>query len=333
MNSNNKVGLVLGKFAPLHKGHQYLIEYAIARVDKLYVLVYEAAGAMDVPLSTRANWIRKIYPDVIIIEGHNSPTADNDTPEVMKLQDDYIASMMPEKITHFFSSEWYGEHVSKALGAENCLVDQKRTIIPISATKIRLNRTLAPKFLHPIVNRDIVKKVVFVGGESTGKSTLAAECAKLYHSGLVEEYGRQYWIENRDENGKLTSQQLLELASRHRQNEEEVYKISSGITFVDTNASFTKLFCKHYGLEVLPQLQLFVDQEKTRYDLFIVCNDDIPFVQDGTRNEEYVRKEFQSQIIEDLNDRGISYNIVSGTLNDRLYSMLKIISAKFAIYP
>lgn len=337
METNHKIGLILGKFAPFHKGHQYLLEYALERVDKLYVLVYNDEGISGVSLYNRARWIREIYSDnekeIIVIEGDHSPTIDDHSEECIRIQDDYIVSVMPEKITHFFSSEWYGEHVAKALGAKNCIVDIDRTIVPISATKIRENRGLGPIFLHPIVNRDFVKKVVFLGGESTGKSTLTLECAQLYAACCVKEYGREYWIANRDKNGKLTGDQLAELAELHIAEEEKMYQISQGICFVDTNAFITKLFCEHYGLEVPQKLENLVKLEKSRYDIFVVCADDIPFVQDGTRNDEELRREFQKKIIEHLSREKIEYYIVRGSLEDRMHMLSNVILMKFGILP
>ena len=35
------IGFTIGKFAPLHKGHQYLIEKGIKEMDEFYVIVYE----------------------------------------------------------------------------------------------------------------------------------------------------------------------------------------------------------------------------------------------------------------------------------------------------
>lgn len=333
MEQTKKIGLVLGKFAPFHRGHQYLVETAKNQVDKLYVLIYEATEIIDIPLVTRANWIREIYPDVIVIEGHGSPTADDRTEEVMRLQDNYIISVMPEKITHFFSSEWYGEHVSKALGAVNVVVDLDRTIVPISATQIRANRFLGAKFLHSVVNRDMVKKVVFLGAESAGKSTLSEAMAKLYHTELVPEIGRGYWVENHDQDGKLSREQLVELARLHLLCEELYFPKSNGIVFIDTSANTTKNFCNLYGYITPLELESFVQNEKNRYDLFIVCDIDIPFVQDGTRNPESVRKGVQQATIDDLNRRGVPYHVVSGNLNKRIHTMCDIISARFDILP
>ena len=49
-------GLTLGKFAPLHKGHQLVIETALAEVDELTVVIYDSPEVTPVPLSVRANW-------------------------------------------------------------------------------------------------------------------------------------------------------------------------------------------------------------------------------------------------------------------------------------
>ena len=115
--------------------------------------------------------------------------------------------------------------------------------------------------------------------------------------------------------------------------EEGVYMSSNGIAFVDTNAFITKLFCEHYDLEVPEELDAMVAQERDRYDLFIVCDTDIPFVQDGTRNDDEVRKVFHRKIIDHLNWRGIPYHVVSGTPAERLRTMAYIIRAKWGITP
>ena len=39
MATNNKVGLIFGKFYPLHCGHIYLIEKALCQVDELHILL------------------------------------------------------------------------------------------------------------------------------------------------------------------------------------------------------------------------------------------------------------------------------------------------------
>ena len=62
---NKKVGFTIGKFAPLHKGHQFLIETALKEMDKFIVVIYET-NLIDIGLEKRAEWIKSINPNVEI---------------------------------------------------------------------------------------------------------------------------------------------------------------------------------------------------------------------------------------------------------------------------
>lgn len=149
-------GLVLGKFAPLHRGHQWLIEQSLVQCDRTAVLVYESREVTRVPLSVRSGWIRRLYPGVTVIEGWDAPSASGHDPEIMRMQERYIASVVPLPVTHFFSSEWYGAHVSASLGAVDVRVDEARLRVPISATLIRGNPKAYSQWLEPMVLRDLI---------------------------------------------------------------------------------------------------------------------------------------------------------------------------------
>lgn len=155
---SESTGFTLGKYAPFHKGHQFVIETALAEMDRVVVLIYDAKAQTAIPLGVRASWIRAIYPEVEVIEGHNGPTATGNTPEIQQLQDAYIRNMLGgRQITAFYSSEPYGEPTSHALGAINRQVDPQRAHVPISATLIRANPEKYRPFLHPIVYRDLCR--------------------------------------------------------------------------------------------------------------------------------------------------------------------------------
>jgi HTH-type transcriptional repressor of NAD biosynthesis genes len=79
-------GLTLGKFAPLHKGHQFLIETALAEMDEVIVMVYDCPETIAVPLSVRAAWIRQLYPTVRVIEAWDGPTEIGDTPQIKAMK-------------------------------------------------------------------------------------------------------------------------------------------------------------------------------------------------------------------------------------------------------
>lgn len=204
--SSKTTGLTLGKFAPLHKGHQLVIETALAETDQVVVLIYNCPEVTDVPLNVRARWIRDIYPSVEVIEAWDGPLEVGDTHEIKRRHEDYILKALAgRRITHFYSSEFYGDHVSKALGAVNRLVDLSRAERPISGTLLRQNPYQYRQFLHPRVYRDLVANIVFLGAPSSGKTTIAERLAQNFGTVWMPEYGREYW-ENHHVDRRLAAQ-------------------------------------------------------------------------------------------------------------------------------
>ncbi|HBR81011.1 MAG: putative ATPase/kinase involved in NAD metabolism [Candidatus Uhrbacteria bacterium GW2011_GWE2_45_35] len=153
-----KTGLIVGKFAPLHQGHQYLIETALAEVERLVVLVYDCPEVIEVPLKVRVDWIRELYPEVEVVEGYGAPTEHGDSPEITRRNIEFVKSSLLCPITHVFSSEWYGEILARELGAENFLVDKERVRVSVSGSEIRQNPEKYKNFLNPVVLRDFLKK-------------------------------------------------------------------------------------------------------------------------------------------------------------------------------
>lgn len=152
-----KIGFTIGKFAPLHKGHQYLIETAIKQVDEMYVVIYET-DVIDIPIETRADWIKKLYPKVKILYAYNPPKQFGMDDESIEIQINYLKKIIGDiPVTHFFSSEPYGKAVAEKMNVLNCQVDRNRIKVPISATKVRKNADENQKYLEEIVYKDISK--------------------------------------------------------------------------------------------------------------------------------------------------------------------------------
>lgn len=152
-----KTGLTIGKYAPLHKGHQFLIETALKEVTHLYIIIYLASDYTDISIKLRHQWIKRLYPEVTIIEALNVPTDKGYTPEIQKKHVDYILSLLEGiKIDAFYSSEPYGVLMSEALDCENRVVDIKRTNIKISGTEIRKNPALYKEYIEPSVYEDLI---------------------------------------------------------------------------------------------------------------------------------------------------------------------------------
>jgi len=79
-----KIGLTLGKVAPLHKGRRALIERGIEGTEGFLVLIYDSPEVTSIPLEVRAGWIRELYPHVEVIDARGGPSIVGDTPEKAK---------------------------------------------------------------------------------------------------------------------------------------------------------------------------------------------------------------------------------------------------------
>lgn len=321
----------MGKFAPLHKGHQFLIETAIKKMDEVIVMIYNAPSVTDVPLDVRANWIRKLYSKVKVIEAWDGPEDNGHSERIKKINEDYILKKITVPITHFFSSEWYGEHVSKVLGAKNVVVDEARKKFPISGTLIRANVFENRKFLDPVVYSDLITKVVFVGAESTGKTTISKRLSEEYETAWMPEYGREYWDEHHDADGFLTPEQLADLAKGHLEREDQIILDADKYFFVDTNAITTEMFSNFYHGFAHPDLKKLAKENEKRYDLYFLCDIDIPYEDEPGRSGAEHRIVFQKEIIDDLNARGIKYITLRGNLEARI-GKVKEVLGKFRKY-
>ena len=91
MRNSLKRGLTLGKFAPLHQGHQWLLNTALAEMDEVVVIIYDCPERTDIPLPIRANWLRGLYPTVEVIEAWDGPCEVGDTPAIKKSHEDVTA--------------------------------------------------------------------------------------------------------------------------------------------------------------------------------------------------------------------------------------------------
>jgi NadR type nicotinamide-nucleotide adenylyltransferase len=123
------------------------------------------------------------------------------------------------------------------------------------------------------------KKVVVIGPESTGKSTLCEQLAGHYHTGWVPEYARKYLMElgrpyNYDD--------LLTIARGQVQSETDMLKNCRGkILFIDTDMYVMKVWCEF----VFGKCHSYIlDQIVERsYDLYLLCNTDLPWTRDELR--------------------------------------------------
>jgi len=232
--------------------------------------------------------------------------------------------MQGRGVTHFYSSEPYGAHVSAALGAVDRRVDQDRLAVPISATVIRRDPYAHRHFLDPVVYASLITRVALLGAPSTGKTTLAARLAERHSSVWMPEYGREYW-EKHQANRRLPIEDLVTIAEEHRRIEDELVPDANRFLFVDTEALTTRVFSMYYHGRALPRLERLADESAHRYQFFFLCDADFPYVDTPDRSGVVVQQLFQASIREELVRRAIPFITLRGSVEERMQTVSRVI--------
>lgn len=312
---------------PLHRGHQLLIESALAQVDDLSIVVYDSKPEGNypaMPVEKRVQWIAKLYPQVenIIarkdpLEGIVSSQDEKDEPRWAKPYADDISFL--GSFDRVFTSEDYGEHFAEVLGAKSVVVDMARKMLPISGTEIRENLYEHRGWVDPLVYRSLIQKVVFVGTESAGKSTLANAMAQEYDTMWVHEYGRELWEE---QNLTGSFHDMWKIAQNHYRREEAAMLHSRDYLFCDTNPWTTLQWSLMYNGSADARLIELVERTQDEY-IWILCNNnDFAWINDGTRELVGEKsKVFQNQIVNNLGKLSVPYYTVGGTVEERVESV------------
>ncbi|MFC4452605.1 AAA family ATPase [Deinococcus sonorensis] len=315
-------GLIVGKFAPLHHGHELLIRTSLEQCEQVSVWCYARPDFPHMPSPLRRGWLRQVFPAHLYPQLHLLPDAPNPPLDSAGSQEHFaycqtILSRWQVRPDAVFSSEGYGDGLAAALGATHRSVDPARRQVPVSGTALRADPHGLRHLLNPLVYAHFLERVVILGAESTGKSTLTAALGEAFGTVAVREYGRDVYER---EDGQLTPDHFLEIALGHRALEQEAAtsRKAHRYVFSDTHAATTLMWSYLLTGTALPELHALAEACRTRYTHTFVCADDLPFEQDGWRSNKAVRSVQQAFILQDLQTRGVPYVLLHGTVEQRI---------------
>lgn len=169
-----------------------------------------------------------------------------------------------------------------------------------------------------------LNKVVIIGPESTGKSTLAEQLAAHYNTVWCPEFAREYLQQHGKE---YTYEDLLKIAMGQASLEDSLMTAAkNNFYFIDTDMHVMKVWC-----EVVFQdcHKWILEQIATRkYDLFLLCNIDLPWIPDPLR--EYPEIEIRQRIYAMYKDLMVNQNTawveISGDYNQRLHTAISAVN-------
>ena len=189
-----KVGMYGGSFNPLHMGHVDCILQAANLCGKLYLVLSIGVERNEINSRIRYRWLYQLTKHIgnvrILTIEDQAGTKEAYTREFWQADAEQIKSQIGEKIDVVFCGSDYDESSFwNICYPESELYIFKRNAI--SSTAIRKNPYLHWEWLPDIVKPFYVKKVLLMGGESTGKSTLTINLARRFNTNFVEEAGRE----------------------------------------------------------------------------------------------------------------------------------------------
>jgi len=163
-------------------------------------------------------------------------------------------------------------------------------------------------------------KIAITGPESTGKSQLAAELAAHYKTVFVPEFARNY-INRLDR--PYNREDILNIAKGQIREESEKIKAANNMLFCDTELIVTKIWSEvKYGTCDSWILQKI---HENKYPLFLLCNIDLPWEADPQREHPHMRGKLFELYLNELNQYGFPYHVVSGMGRERLLNAIEFV--------
>lgn len=307
-----KRGIVAGRFMPLHKGHIALVRFAAAHCDELVISVF-ASPADPIAGDLRMAWIREEFMRYVKIS-----VVRVDVPGPSNRTWTAVIADQFGPFNYVFGSGNRDEALAEMLAASYVSFDPGRNEHPISGREILEHPFRHWDFIATPARGHFVKRICFFGPESTGKSTLAKCLAEHYHTEFVPEVAKEFISSN-----QFSAEDIIRIG--HAQTVRVLQKtaIANKILFCDTDLITTEIYSDTY-LHVIPPV-LKTLEFQVRYDQYFLFDIDVPWVADGLRDLGGKRKEMFLRFKNELEQRSISYILLTGEHARREEQVVKFV--------
>ncbi|MEI9750489.1 multifunctional transcriptional regulator/nicotinamide-nucleotide adenylyltransferase/ribosylnicotinamide kinase NadR [Moellerella wisconsensis] len=318
------VGVVFGKFYPLHTGHIYLIQRACSQVDELHVILchdeprdknlfLNSSMSQQPTVSDRLRWLLQTFKYQKNIHIHLFDEKGIEPyPHGWQVWSEGMHKFLKQKNirpSYIYSGEKNdAPRYKKYLGIETTLIDPERSFMNISGHQIRQAPFKYWEYIPTEVKPFFVRKVAILGGESSGKSTLVNKLANIFNTTSAWEFGRDYVFSHLGgDEMALQYSDYDKIALGHAQYIDFAVKYANKVAFIDTDFITTQAFCKRYEGKEHPFVQALIDEY--RFDLVILLENNTPWVADGLRSlgSDQDRQIFQTLLIEMLNKNNVDF--------------------------
>ena len=238
------VGMYGGSFNPLHMGHVDCIIRAANMCKELYIVLSIGHNRGEIDGRIRYRWIYQLTKHIgnvklITLEDEAASKAEYNE-KYWQSDADKVKAAVGKPIDVVFCGSDYDENSFW----NKCYPDSELYIFPrndISSTEIRKNPYAHWDWIPNIAKPYYVKKVLLMGGESTGKSTLTINLANRFNTNYIDEAGRDI-SERSGTDMMMLSEDFTEILLQHKLNEIKAIEHSNKVIFEDTDALITQFF-------------------------------------------------------------------------------------------
>jgi NadR type nicotinamide-nucleotide adenylyltransferase len=153
-----------------------------------------------------------------------------------------------------------------------------------------------------------LKRIAITGPESTGKSELAYHLSIYYRTIYVPEIAREY-LETLGRT--YVFEDIVRIAKKQLETENALVENAKDILFCDTDMLVTKIWSLYKYSKCDPWIE-----EKVKshcYDLYLLCNIDLPWVEDPLREHPDKRSELFGIYEDELRQLKANFAVISGT--------------------
>jgi NadR type nicotinamide-nucleotide adenylyltransferase len=245
----------------------------------------------------------------------------------MAVFEDALTDVARGPVDAVFSGEDYGDELARRLGATHVRVPRD-----ISATQVRADLPGSWSLLAPPARPGLATRIVVLGPESTGTTTIAYRLAERLEAAFVPEYGRAYTSRKLADARQLAhesgsakpgldelewlSDEFTVIAARQTAAIADAADRAS-VVVADTDALATSVWHERYrGGPHPPALAL---ARSLPADLYLLTTtDEVPFMQDGLRDGESIRAGMTALFTRALRASGSPWVVLDGSEPERL---------------
>jgi HTH-type transcriptional repressor of NAD biosynthesis genes len=337
--------LVLGKFYPPHAGHHQLIRAAAKVSDRTTVAVL-ASSAESIPLADRVYWLAAEHwsdPGVVVLGDIDDHPMDRYDSGAWELRLRILRAVLARRairdndpgaapVDAVFSNEPYGDELAARLGA---------THVPVDSRRVRADPIGQWQHLAMPTKAGLTARVVVVGAESTGATTLSEQLAAHYrtrggsfrHTRSVTRYGRVHFEEKLLAEHALakaggrppptvdslgwTVGDFLDVARRQAIAEDDAAGRGGPLLVCDNDSWAATIWCERYLGRPFAEVEQSVGERRPALYL-LTDHVGVAFEPEPWHDGGHRRAWMTARFVRGLRDRGVPWVLLTGSQAHRL---------------